>query len=193
MATQREALLEAAITCIAQRGYGKTTSRDIAAAAGISSLAAIVYHYGSKEALLNEALAELARRWIAQVARLVEDRPSAAGGVGRLLAAAGQYYPTLSANRQAMAGFIDALGQAQRSEDLRGQLAAHYQGFRDALTQVLERAGAAPGRHQTRALASTLMALVDGLLIQWLLDPAQALDEDTLQHTVIALFGSIGA
>lgn len=193
MATQRQALLEAAITCIEKRGYGRTTSRDIVAAAGISSLAAIVYHYGSKEALLNEAIAEAVRRWIAQVARLVENRPSGTDGIDGLLAAAGEYYGTLSANRPALAGFIEALAQAEHSEGIRGQLAARYEEFRDALSEVLVRADAAQDRNQTRPLASLLMALADGLLIQWLLDPTQALTDDTLQHAVTALFRSTGA
>ena len=41
----------------ASRGYARTTARDIAAAAG-TSLAAIGYHFGSKEALLSVALIE---------------------------------------------------------------------------------------------------------------------------------------
>jgi hypothetical protein len=39
------------------RGYARTTARDLAAESG-ANLASIGYHFGSKEALLNEALAE---------------------------------------------------------------------------------------------------------------------------------------
>lgn len=51
----REDLLAGALRCIREKGYARTTARDIAAAAG-TSLAAIGYHFGSKEALLNEAM-----------------------------------------------------------------------------------------------------------------------------------------
>ena len=51
----REALIEGAKTCLMEKGYTRTTARDIATAAGVS-LAAIGYHFGSKDDLLNEAM-----------------------------------------------------------------------------------------------------------------------------------------
>src|SRR5690606_9879232 len=51
----REDLLAGARQVIIERGVAKATAREIAAAAGVS-LAAIGYHFGSKEQLLTEAL-----------------------------------------------------------------------------------------------------------------------------------------
>src|SRR3954453_5157186 len=51
----REALLIGARQCLEERGYARTTTRDIVAASG-TNLASIGYHFGSKEALLNEAI-----------------------------------------------------------------------------------------------------------------------------------------
>ena len=53
----REDLLAGARKVIIERGVAKATARDIAAAAGVS-LAAIGYHFGSKERLLTEALTD---------------------------------------------------------------------------------------------------------------------------------------
>ena len=53
----REELLAGARKVILERGVAKATARDIAAAAGVS-LAAIGYHFGSKERLITEALME---------------------------------------------------------------------------------------------------------------------------------------
>ncbi|MGH3910201.1 MAG: TetR/AcrR family transcriptional regulator, partial [Pseudonocardiaceae bacterium] len=58
----REALLAGAKQCLYEKGYGRTTARDIAAASGVS-LAAIGYHFGSKEALLNAALMQATMEW----------------------------------------------------------------------------------------------------------------------------------
>jgi AcrR family transcriptional regulator len=58
----REDLLAGAKRCIHERGYGRTTARDIVAASG-TNLASIGYHYGSKEALLNAALIEATGEW----------------------------------------------------------------------------------------------------------------------------------
>ena len=53
----KEDLLAGAKKCIYEKGYARTTARDIVAASG-TNLASIGYHYGSKEALLNRAMFE---------------------------------------------------------------------------------------------------------------------------------------
>ncbi len=53
----REDLLAGARQVILERGVAKATARDIAAAAGVS-LAAIGYHFGSKDELVTAALME---------------------------------------------------------------------------------------------------------------------------------------
>lgn len=182
--SQRELLLEAAITCLNERGYGKTTSRDIAAAAGISSLAAVVYHYGSKEALLREAIAEIVRRWIDHLQQLME---STAGGIDGMRAAVDEYYDTLEANGPALSGFVEALALATHSDDVRSQLAEHYRGFRERLADIFEEMAPGQSRARLRTAASLLMALVDGILVQWLLDPDAAIGTDDLRQATLSL------
>src|SRR5437899_9997556 len=58
----REALLAGAKQCLREKGYARTTARDIATASGVS-LAAIGYHFGSKDALMNQALFEAIGEW----------------------------------------------------------------------------------------------------------------------------------
>src|SRR6187431_2046713 len=58
----REDLLAGARKVIMERGVAKTTARDIASTAGVS-LAAIGYHFGSKEELLKAALRHALERW----------------------------------------------------------------------------------------------------------------------------------
>ena len=48
----REDLLEGAKRCLLEKGYGRTTARDLVQASG-TNLASIGYHYGSKDALLR--------------------------------------------------------------------------------------------------------------------------------------------
>jgi AcrR family transcriptional regulator len=59
----REDLLEGAKQCLLEKGYARTTARDIADAAGVS-LAAIGYHYGSKESLLEQAFMAAMEDWL---------------------------------------------------------------------------------------------------------------------------------
>ena len=60
--SHRDQLLEGAIECLRTKGYARTTARDIAHAAN-GNLASIGYHFGSKEALLNEAITRACDEW----------------------------------------------------------------------------------------------------------------------------------
>lgn len=62
----REELLKGARECLLDKGYVQTTARDIANASGVG-LAAIGYHFGTKEALLQEAMVETNKEWAQRV------------------------------------------------------------------------------------------------------------------------------
>lgn len=75
--SNREDLLAAARDCLYEKGYARTTARDIAGGAGVS-LAAIGYHFGTKEALLTEALQREIKVWGEQThPKADDDRPVA--------------------------------------------------------------------------------------------------------------------
>src|SRR5438270_2977098 len=63
MIDTRARLLASTRRCIATRGLAATTSRDITAGAG-ANLAAITYHFGSKDRLVAAALLEELRAWL---------------------------------------------------------------------------------------------------------------------------------
>jgi AcrR family transcriptional regulator len=77
----REALLEGAKHCLLEKGYSRTTARDIADAAGVS-LAAIGYHYGSKESLLEQAFMAAMEDWFDDDAQEAHEE-SAGGSIER--------------------------------------------------------------------------------------------------------------
>src|SRR5215467_3840299 len=58
----REELIAGAKRCLIEKGFARTTARDIASASGVS-LAAIGYHFGTKDALMMQALYELIGEW----------------------------------------------------------------------------------------------------------------------------------
>jgi len=60
--SNRDDLLTGAKKCLLEKGYSRTTARDIAQASGVS-LAAIGYHFGSKDALMNEAMFQAIGEW----------------------------------------------------------------------------------------------------------------------------------
>src|SRR6516225_8755418 len=75
----REALLAGAKRCLIEKGYARTTARDIAAASGVS-LAAIGYHFGSKDALMNQAIYEFVGEWAVGTPPGDRSEPGSRGG-----------------------------------------------------------------------------------------------------------------
>ncbi|MFJ2738394.1 TetR/AcrR family transcriptional regulator [Streptomyces sp. NPDC087440] len=163
----REKLLEAAKECLFAKGYERTTVRDLASTAGVS-MAAIGYHFGSKEALLNEALfasldtgdqafgpstaeeADLGALW----ARLIE---------------------AFSANKTFWTANLETVLRAQRDPDLREQLAAGMRQGRTGMAhEVTGTAEADLPEATVRTLGSVQLALVSGLMMQHLTDPESA-------------------
>src|SRR5919109_4785616 len=114
---QRAALLEGAIECIQEKGYTRTTARDIVAAAG-SHLPSINYYFGSKDALMDQALVESARRWLVLLTE-VAAQTSTRDPWEWLRAVGAQLLQTSEANRPLLVAFLEARAQAERSEELR--------------------------------------------------------------------------
>jgi AcrR family transcriptional regulator len=163
---QDEVLLEAAIVCLQERGYSGATSRDIARVAGVS-MGAIAYHYGKKERLVHKAITESFRRWFRELGRLAAaaDHARPARGIAEVLA------DTFERNRPMAVAFVEAMAQAGHSEEVRAELAEMYRVGRAELCAVVDRMLRKPGV-DSRASASVLIAIFDGLLLQWLLDPS---------------------
>jgi hypothetical protein len=77
------------------------------------------------------------------------------------------------ANRPTLVAFLEGIAQAERSEELRAQMAAHYRRTRRAVAERV--AGAFGGMADElpgdpTVFASFLIAALDGLAVQWLLD-----------------------
>lgn len=191
--SNRKQLLGGAIECLQSHGYARTTARDIAAASGVN-LASIGYHFGSKEALLNEALMGAFVQWTEQIG----ENALAAGEVSPIQRLAIAWERTVEGfrdHRMLVVSFVEAMAQVERSEQLREQMAAHYQSLRAAVGGVVAKSLGAEQDQippEAEALASILVALCDGLALQWLLDPAAIPDPRPLLDAVGGLLGDHG-
>src|SRR5271163_1767436 len=114
--SHREQILEGAIECVQTRGVANTTTRDIAAASG-ASLASIPYHFGSKDALLDQALLKAIRRYSEHV-----ERQAFAGDAPPLQALAKSLIATVDSFEEAgplLSSLMEAHVKAIHSESLR--------------------------------------------------------------------------
>jgi AcrR family transcriptional regulator len=196
-ANHRDRLLRGALECLQANGYARTTARDIAAAAD-ANLASIGYHFGSKEALLNEALIQASEEWTRRISAAAF-AAEGASPLERMVTAWKEMLGSFEENGPLLIAFIDATSQAAHSDELRAQLAQHYAEIREAVAGMVrtalgddpEQLGADP-----EVIASFLIAVCDGFVVQWLLDPARTPDGEQLVSALgsaLALALQLGA
>ncbi|HEX4099152.1 MAG TPA: TetR/AcrR family transcriptional regulator [Pseudonocardiaceae bacterium] len=174
----REALLDGARRCLLERGYARTTARDLVAASG-TNLASIGYHFGSKEALLNGAMQQCFDEYIEQITRIVFADPSATP-LQRVRASWVALVSTFDQYRPLMVAYVEALAQAERVPELRAQLAECYERLRTTVADMMRASVDGLSDATARQVASFLIAVYDGLQVQWLLDPERAPTPDAL-------------
>lgn len=167
----REDLLAAARKCLLEKGYDRTTVRDIAQEAKVS-MAAIGYHYGSREALLNEALFRTLDDWGDRVGRAVAPDPTVpATPAAQFESRLGRLFESFRENRQVWLASVEAFLQAQRSPELRDQMAAgQEEGRRGLAAMTTGIPEEEVPRSAVRSVGAAEMALISGLMIQWLMD-----------------------
>jgi AcrR family transcriptional regulator len=172
----REDLLEGAKRCLYEKGYARTTARDIATAAGVS-LAAIGYHYGTKEALLNTALLQALEEWGEELGQMmaVEGDP-AATPAERLESVWAQVLKSFAAHRSLWSVQFEVLGHLDRDPQMQATFAAANRGGRLALAELFgDFAGRPLTEEQALALGTFYQAMLGGVATQWLVDPTNAL------------------
>ena len=170
--THRTKLLEAARALLRERTYGNITARDLVAASD-TNLGSIGYHFGSKEALLNEAIGLALEEWADAIIHAT--RPDSGPGPLTLTKSLRTVLDEYDSIRPYYHAYIEALARSARSPELRAQLAAHYNRQRDLIAGWLTES--LPDRidpNDARHLASLMIATVDGLLIQTFIDADNA-------------------
>lgn len=171
----REDLLTGAKHCLRTKGYARTTIRDVASAAGVS-MAAVGYHYGSLEALLNTALLQAMDEWGAEFGQaLAAGSDPGAAPAQRYEAMWARAIESFTAEHQTGLASLEAALQAQHSPELRRQLAAgQWEGRRGLVAMLRGVEEDTVSDEDARALGSVQLALISGLLTQWLTDPEHA-------------------
>jgi AcrR family transcriptional regulator len=172
-------LLQGTLACLRSRGLAATTSRDIAAAAGVN-VAAITYHFGSKDELVARALLQAVRAWLEParqvLARGADDPAVIAVEAIELLRR------SFDQARELLPAYFEALLQAPRHaalhqgvEELLGELRAL---LRNAMQQQ-QAAGLLPAWVEPDTMAALFVALADGVALHAALSP-QSIDHGAI-------------
>jgi AcrR family transcriptional regulator len=167
----REDLLDGAKSCLLEKGYSRTTARDIATAANVS-LAAIGYHFGSKEALLTEALQLAIREWgddlVDTLAASVDPDADPAERFEATWTAAVRSF---AANQAFWAIQFEVVANIHRNPELRHTFT---EATRQARLGLVELFGLSVDPPEADKVGAYLQTLLAGAAAQWLQDPETA-------------------
>ena len=166
----RAALLVAAREVVRDKGLVGATSREITSTAG-ANLAAITYHFGSKDELVAEALfAEIQRR----VAPVLDALDGEGEPATRLLAAVQDLLGEFERSRRDTVVYLEALLLATRDAKYRRSALKIYRSISARLSATigdLTEERLIPGWVEPAAMASLIMAVANGVALQTQLDP----------------------
>lgn len=153
-----------------QSGRGDITARDLVAASG-TNLGSISYHFGSKDALLDEAAKLVFEEWAQTVARTISADPDVPP-TRRLARTLELILDDFDALRPYFLGFIQIVAGSDGSPETREQLIAHYRKQRATVTAMItDSLSDSIDPEDARHIASLLMSVSDGLMLQSLIDP----------------------
>ena len=190
----REDLLAGALTCLKEKGWARTTVRDIAAAAGVNH-AAIGYHFGSREALLTTAFVAAMDEWGGEMEAVVRaGLDPDATPAQRYEAFWRKAIESYGAHRQLWLASVEAAVEAEHNPRIRelmtGAMREGRSGLAAGLLGVPEE-DLDPA--DVRTIGSLQLALMSGVLMQWMLDPENAPTPENLTAGLHALSGRLSS
>ena len=165
-----ERLLAATRSLVSRDGYDAITSRAIAAESG-ENLAAITYHFGSKDELVAAALIASCRDLVDPVLDVLRAADSPGGRLDSTTVALDELFRSSRPERIA---YVEALAAARRWDRVRDELRAMWADVRAVLTGVIERQRhdrSLPEWVDPPALADLFLSTANGILATTAVDP----------------------
>ena len=167
---RRVALIEAAIECLKRHGQEGLSVRRIATEAGVS-IGLINHHFPGKDTLVAEAYRSFSRRLTASFEAAVE----AAGPspINRLRAFLNAVFSRPNLDPEVLTAWVVFWGLLRVSPEMRAVYEEEGRGYGDLLGTLLNDFAKKSGRPRfdTRLATIGLTALLDGLWLEWCLDP----------------------
>ena len=184
----REDLLNGARRVIIERGVAKVTARDIASAAGVS-LAAIGYHFGSKEELITAALMESLGDGLGDGMEAIVHETAQLPLLDGFAELWNRMPEVFAANREPLSASLENSVRVLRDPEAGRHLAeAAGEGYR-GIAELLRAARPELSDAQVEAVAKLDFVLAQGLGILWLLAPDSIPSGDELARAVAAIAG----
>jgi AcrR family transcriptional regulator len=187
----RDQLIRATREAIRDVGMPATTAREIVRRAP-ANLAAIPYYFGTKDALVTEALVAEARELVAPVLTLLAGPRGAAERAAEAVALLNELF---EASRDEVPVYLAALAAAPHTPEVRSELGSLWVELRAHLADDIARevdAGRLPGWVAPQAMAAAILGLVNGVIVASVIDP-EGPDHHEVAAQFLALLLAAGA
>lgn len=169
----RQSIIDVTTRLFASRGYAGT-SLDLIAKEANTSKSSIFWHFENKEDLLFTVVDRAMSEWELEAGSLLLAEPSPAAQLGKLV----DLYRGLAEKRpdtlRLLLGLL--LETADGNDKVKARFQKMYRGYRRSIQIILEEgveSGAFRRDVPPAHLSAMVLALFDGLFIQWLLEPSE--------------------
>jgi AcrR family transcriptional regulator len=189
----REDLMIGAKRCLIEKGYARTTARDIVAVSG-TNLASIGYHYGSKDALLNRALVEAVGDSGSELFAVLAEGEPDAGLLERFETVWTRMIEQFPTDRRVWLASFEAFAQVDHVQVVREALADGMEQGREGAVEIFKKIGMfdeTTDKNTLRAVGSFYHALVTGVIAQLLVDPEHAPTGEGLTDALRAITSAV--
>jgi AcrR family transcriptional regulator len=168
-AERKDQIVRATVECITKHGYHNFSMQDVARTAGVSK-GIIHYYFLNKDELMMSVLDKVAGDIEAVLA---SEMQSLTDPRRKLEVFIDVCFDIVRNTKEYYQVNMDFWTQINQKEEVRKVIARHYSKFRDSAQTVIKE-GVANGAFRQvdpREYASYVVAVIDGLSLQWLFDP----------------------
>jgi AcrR family transcriptional regulator len=185
--SNRANLIEGTLRCVERLPSERVTARAIADESG-ANLASIAYHFGSKDALVTEAVIEGLDRWLGEIEAGLREVALREPAV-RLSRASEVIEATRRRSTGLAVNFLGALAKAQHDARVRELLVEGFRRTRPTIALLLGLGSDQAGEDA----AGLLHSQFTGLLFQVLLDPGLAIDGERFERALARLANAVSS
>jgi TetR/AcrR family acrAB operon transcriptional repressor len=180
----RDKILLAALAIFARRGYSEASMDEIAREAGITK-GALYWHFQDKQSLYGAVVDLVLKRQMEGISKPLAGPSSPEEKVEAVVRATIDFYRS---NQQVVEFYSNMLfeGKLLTQMNLKKTMTKMYSSYRRELAGLLRESDLPEGLLPEIA-AALLVSCLDGIFIQWVLDP-EAVDLDRLGEGIKTIF-----
>ncbi len=188
-AERKDQIVRATVECITKRGYHNFSMQDIARTAGVSK-GIIHYYFLNKDDLMMSVLDRVA----GDIEKVLEkEMGSIKEPVEKLKVFTEVCFDIVKSTKEYYQVSMDFWTQINQKKEVRAVISRHYSKFRENCAKVIEE-GIASGDFRpvdSMQHASFIIAVVDGISLQWLFDETGFDYDNTIKNASELILSSL--